>query len=356
MENLLTKDDLKDVMDRYSQQTLQAFKFLQTGRNVKGMLCDNAIPILLSYEEATVLSVGPDSDQREVKENASLAPRNIKTIQQASQDDLDKKFLSYSQAKKQEELLKYAQPSVNIDFEVYEATERWTKDSSSQYLWIEGPHDVEYPSQNTKTSISLILSARTTGIPSIFHFCGEYPVTLSSSDFYSRTTVSLVYGLIAQLWQHVASMRDSKFDRALSRLEGLDGTASSLPLAISLLKDLMIFKPPAMVCVIDCIQSLENPGNRELCDTLGEVIDLFCSFGDQYQMGSKLQYTDEGGNFVREENSNIQRMKTCFTTDGHVNTLGEMASLGKLDKVSYGSETSTSRHREGSELSGLDIK
>ncbi|RDW63357.1 hypothetical protein BP6252_10902 [Coleophoma cylindrospora] len=352
LQNVATKDDINELMERCWQWNQQLLKLTQTGKFAQVMLMDNAMPVMLGYEGSGSSSDGPDLNQREIetREVTSSTLNMSKIIHQATQDDLDKILLPFDQGKAQDELLMRGTASVDIDFEVYRALEQWTKTSSSQYLWIEGPHDVEYPSQNTFTSVSLILSARATGIPTIYHFCGEYPDALSSSDFYTWTTVSLIYSLISQLWQHVSSSKDSKFDFALSRLEGLDGTISSLPLAVTLLGDLMVFRPPVLFCVIDNIQELEDLRDPRLCDVLRKVVGLLCPSVDSHQIGNRLQNEKE------IESDNMQRIKTCFTTDGYVDVLGSMSSDERLDKVSYESKIGAFRHREGSDMSGLSVE
>ncbi|KAI4145955.1 MAG: hypothetical protein LQ341_002229 [Variospora aurantia] len=227
-----------------------------------------------------------------------------------------------------------------IDVEVQRRLLQWNRDPGFNNLWIQGPHEVSNPSQNTLAAVCLVALSRQNDIPCVFFFCALTPVDWGDNGQSSteRALMDLVKSLAIQLIfllpETFVSMRNlslNRFERLQDGLLGIEGT-------LDLLQDLRSLVPPYLHCVISGIEHLEDRGDEQHSRKLQRVLSTVIG-GYQHSAGEDLhQHWDRANDQAEKVSESLQTTKTCFTTDGYADSLAHLVEQGCLMKVEYSDE------------------
>ena len=209
---------------------------------------------------------------------------------------------------------------VTTDAEVYHTLHSWASSQKSLPLWIEGPFDVETPSQNTLTAASLVYTAQQSGASVISHFCGTGLIG-SRDTYYSRQLTTLMYSIIAQIAGLRGPDKFSALKLSKEELSKLNRSPESLPEALALFRQLFERRPQTLFIVIDSLNSVEDLDDKKQSSSLREFLDIICAPR-------------------RDDDHRVT--KICFTSDGHVSALGKFTARRQIQNVSY--EASDLKH------------
>ena len=207
---------------------------------------------------------------------------------------------------------------LSLNTEVFLRIQTWTGSSKCQTLLIQGPFQASFPSRYTLMSAYLVSTARKADIPVIQYFLqhpGDRQTSTSGSDSDDETDntaddgARLVYSLISQLLEFLPpGALESEFDFSSTRFASLSTSAEPLPVAISLLRDLLSIGPPLLFCVIDGLQFLA-PG------TLGGLWSLV--------------------DLLRGPRKDDRVLKVLYTTDGFVDALGKLDDDERMSVLDF---------------------
>lgn len=203
---------------------------------------------------------------------------------------------------------------LSIHPSVFQALQEWNSSKKSAYMWIEGPADVDMPSKNTMTSVSMVGIAQRSNTPYLAYFGQPCRVTgpKERAKRGNEMLIALIHTLISQLVNHFPESFEWDGDLSTTRFECLTGTEESTTPAILLLQDLLQAFPGPLLCLVDGLQYF--PREEKMTARFQKLVEIICDAG-------------QSSNQVR---------KVCFTTDGYVPAL---AGYKKLSRVTYECES-----------------
>lgn len=239
---------------------------------------------------------------------------------------------------------------VMVHTEIKSHITAWIRSATHRRLWIQGPHDVSSPSQNTLTAVCLVALSSQKDIPCISYFCdmrlGESP---ENAIFYRRQElIDMLRSLIVQMVLIMPEVVDTLLDFSPARFETLEQEAFSIDDVIQLLYDLRSVGPPYLHCIISGIEVLEDRDDIQHTQDLLRVLDAFTTIHEEKTAIAPDEVSEIGADKPRENLS--QTTKLCFTTDGYMDALARLAGDDRVDKVEYSSEVDESF---GEETSGV---
>lgn len=215
----------------------------------------------------------------------------------------------------------------------------WTKDTDSNALWIQGPHDVSNVSQNALTAVCLVALSRQNDIPCITYFCtlDAMESTIASELSYKKLLKDMIQSLIVQLVILMPERVITSVDLSSERFEKLQKDFFSIHETLQLLRDLRSLAPSYLHCIIDSAQILEN---REDKQHMKDLINTLSTLATMHRDNLKTipSRNLETAQSVNEEQCPLQITKLCFTTDGYVDALAQLVENDSLDKIEYSDE------------------
>jgi hypothetical protein len=236
-----------------------------------------------------------------------------------TREDLKNAISSYKNVPKpqDDELggILYDTSQVLLDAAVANRLQSWTKSDEADRLWIQGPRDTTRPSQNTLTAISLAALAKRHNIPLISYFCAIAD-DRHGADLVADSLAEMVSSLIVQMVAQLPSQFTTGIDLRSSRLRLVDKSVGSVSEKLELVRDLRSLLPKFVICIIDCLQILEDRSDRAHSRLLQQVIYCLCTLDSDLEDAKTLT-------------------KVCFTTDGYVDILGAAARADALEKIYY---------------------
>ncbi|EPE34731.1 hypothetical protein GLAREA_10425 [Glarea lozoyensis ATCC 20868] len=236
---------------------------------------------------------------------------------------------------------------LQLHTEILTRIARWSKNPISASLWICGMHQAERPSRYTLTTAHLVLATQNAGIPVLSYFCQRRALSRpivggeeqeedehedDEEERPAKSKVSMVVlSLIFQLVRLLPEVVTTQIDLSVSRFSSLAPTHSALPLAMSLLKDLLTFRPPLMFCFIDGLHLLNPTGMEKVeVEALREVLRILRFEGE---VGAGTGITGR-----------VERVaKTLFTTDGFCGILGGLRGESRLNVADFEGEGTVGR-------------
>ncbi|OOQ85138.1 hypothetical protein PEBR_27005 [Penicillium brasilianum] len=220
-------------------------------------------------------------------------------------------------------------PILQVDREVHNRLVTWLRAPSCTNFWIQGPHDVSQPSQNSMTA-SLAALARKNNIPCIIYFCSfaerHEPGISKASDL-----DSLLASIITQLVQLIPDNGYTEASLAPSRFSALVQGTLRVPEALQLILDIRNLGPRVVYGFIDNIQVLEGQSDQGYTKDFLRTIATLCRLG---RGAPRPDCT-----LVREDEGVALGTRICFTTDGYADSLAQASELQLLDKVEFGLDT-----------------
>ncbi|KAF5558748.1 hypothetical protein FPHYL_7339 [Fusarium phyllophilum] len=245
-----------------------------------------------------------------------------------------------AQWKKQVECLTEAAKQVallQIDRQVHHRLQAWLRDLSPTNFWIQGPYDVSRPSQNSMTAISLTALARTHNIPFVAYFCTFTDHGVLGMPKKADLEAFLV-SVVTQLVQLIPERGYSRADLSPARFAALAQGALNMGDTLQLLRDVRELGPRLVHVFIDNLQVLESRSNQAYTRDFLSTTAAFCRLkgGNRLPESASMPDTGELGFGT----------KICFTTEGYVDGLAQVAELQLLDKVEFDQETTETTSME----------
>ncbi|KAF6817604.1 hypothetical protein CSOJ01_02314 [Colletotrichum sojae] len=229
---------------------------------------------------------------------------------------------------------------VSVSAEMRADLVRMVSSRQSAALWIEGPADVESPSNATLLAAHLVRDLKQLSIPTIFHFV--YRPKNASLDR-ERALLEMVYSLVYQI--SLALPEHAYFEADLvEKVKSLpavpqtrSGVASSLAPVVDLLESLLRTLPPLLFCVVDGFELLVRDSNSpELKAAAKQFVACICEAA------------------VSQLTAQPQIFKSLWTTDGFCRNLQQARNSRVLAYVGFEDdedhESMTLRGREMSPL------
>ncbi|KAL9045746.1 MAG: hypothetical protein Q9214_001262 [Letrouitia sp. 1 TL-2023] len=233
-------------------------------------------------------------------------------------------------------------PQLMIDLEVQKHLRFWSKEPILNGLWIQGPHDVLNPSQNTLTAVFLVALSKKNGIPCVFYFCDLTAHTSSGSPqtYCQRALMKMVKSLTIQVASLIPASFGTTLDLSLARLEKLREDALKIDEVLNLFGDLRSLAPPYLHCVISGLQDLEDRDDVKQTQNLSCVLTTLTRIRKIDATETSYEDLKLASDQVKEVKQLSRTTKLCFTTDGYVDALAKLVEQDCLDKVSYLEEDS----------------
>ena len=246
---------------------------------------------------------------------------------------------------------------VSIDDQVKRRIDTWITNPCCEALWILGPHDVSHPSQNTLTAVCLIALSSRHDVPSLSYFCSLRTLSSPGSQLtHKEILLDMIKSFIVQLLLRCPEHITTELDLSSSRLSMLMEPDVDIGMALELFFDVRTLAPRYMHCVIEAVQELEDRGDaqhtRQLQRALREIVKppALWSSRNSGDPGPEVKEMD-APEPQRTRGSELERvMKVCFTSDGYVDALAELASRDEVEKVEYAEEAGQVGAEESSDL------
>ncbi|KGO51324.1 hypothetical protein PEX2_008910 [Penicillium expansum] len=221
-------------------------------------------------------------------------------------------------------------PLLQVNREVHNRLVTWLRASSSTNFWIQGPHDVPQPSQNSMTAVSLAALARNNNIPCIIYFC-SFTECHEPGDSKALDLGSFLASIITQLVQLIPDYGYTEADLSIARFAALARGMLSVPEVLQLILDIRVLGPRVVYGFIDNIQVLEDQSDQDYTQDFLRTIATLC------RLGRGAPRPDCA--IVREDEGVTLGTRMCFTTDGYVDGLAQASERQLLDKVEFDLET-----------------
>ncbi|RJE23955.1 hypothetical protein PHISCL_03714 [Aspergillus sclerotialis] len=212
---------------------------------------------------------------------------------------------------------------LQIDQHVHRQLKIWLKSSESTSLWIQGPHGVPRPSQNSMTAVSITALSGANDIPCISYFFSlTDPARSKMSN--SEALRMFLASLVTQLTKFIPEHGYSRASLEPSRFAALTQNNLTVDETLQLIYDVREIGPRYVHGVIDNFQLLEDRSDTAFTRDLLKTIGILCrlDYGNQYE--------DNG-----EGREPATRTRMCFTTDGYMDGLSQATALELITKVEY---------------------
>ncbi|KAK8850867.1 hypothetical protein PGQ11_013346 [Apiospora arundinis] len=231
--------------------------------------------------------------------------------------------------------------TVSVDLQIKRHLEAWKSSMTGNRIWVQGPHDVSHPSQNTLTAACLVGLANNAKIPFLSYFCSLKQQHQMSSPGLTPPDILLdmVKSLIVQLLLRQTSdaftidIPLTDFDRLL--------TGSDLDTALDVLHKLRGLVPSYCLCVIESVDVLEDRSDVAHTANLREVLREVINLGQPLE--EKEKEKAEGN-----EGDSYKTVKILLTSNGHVDVLAVAAQGGFLEKIACDGDESGDGEQLGS--------
>lgn len=233
---------------------------------------------------------------------------------------------------------------LRLDQEVHHRLVAWLRGPNSTNLWIQGPHGVSQPSQNSMTAISLAALARNNNIPCIVYFCTLAGQTLSGISKKVELG-SLLASIVTQLAQFLPDKGYAEADLCPERFAALAQGALDVVETLQLIRDVRNVGPKLVFGFVGNIQVLEVRADDAYNRAFLRVIASLCKLGGRSQLSGSAGTPNED----EHKGSALSGTRICFTTDGYVDGLAQAAELQLVDKVEFDLEAN---ERLGEEAGG----
>lgn len=240
---------------------------------------------------------------------------------------------------------------LRLDKDVHHRLVAWLRGPNSANLWIQGPHGMPQPSQNSMTAVSLAALARSNNIPCIVYFCtfaDQTPSRISKKVELG----SLLASIVTQLVQFIPDKGYAEADLFPERFAALARGALDVVETVQLIRDVRNVGPRLVYGFVDNIQVLEDRADGTYNRDFLRVIASLCRLGGR----SQLSETPVTPNEEEDEESVFSGTRICFTTDGYVDGLAQAAELQLVDRVEFDLETNERLGEEAGGILGWDTE
>lgn len=222
-------------------------------------------------------------------------------------------------------------PYLLVERQVHRQLTSWLQDFSSRNLWIQGPHGVPKPSQNSMTAVSIVALSHQNNIPTISYFCSlnyENQSRLTRRD----ALRAMLTSIIAQFVLFLPARGSTSVNLSLARFSSITQQTSTIDELLQLIRDLRMAGPRYLHCIIDNIQVLEDRSDPAYTRDLLMTIATLC------ELSSDVHAQNQDGNDIEVFGHSAVLTKTCFTTDGMMDGLSQAAEIDLLEKIEFGAD------------------
>lgn len=222
-------------------------------------------------------------------------------------------------------------PYFLVERQVHRQLTSWLQDFSSRNLWIQGPHGVPKPSQNSMTAVSIVALSHQNNIPTISYFCSLNYETQSRLTRRGALRAMLT-SIIAQFVLFLPARGSTSVNFSLARFSSITQQTSTIDELLQLIRDLRMAGPRYLHCIIDNIQVLEDRSDPAYTRDLLMTIATLC------ELSSDVHAQNQDGNDIEVFGHSAVLTKTCFTTDGMMDGLSQAAEIDLLEKIEFGAD------------------
>lgn len=214
--------------------------------------------------------------------------------------------------------------SLQIDQHVHHQLRTWLKSSGSTSLWIQGPHGVPRPSQNSMTAVSIAALSGANGIPCISYFFSLTDLTNSKTSK-SETLRMFLVSLITQITKFIPENGYSRASLEPSRFAALAQNNLTVDETLQLICDVREVGPRYVHGIIDNFQLLEDRSDTAFTRDLLKTIGMLC----------RLDYGSRVEDNCATKIEPATRTRMSFTTDGYMDGLAQATALELITKIEY---------------------
>ncbi|KAI1660270.1 hypothetical protein F4813DRAFT_387132 [Daldinia decipiens] len=213
----------------------------------------------------------------------------------------------------------------------------WIQSPLEDTIWIRGSrHGVWTPtSQNTLEAAYAKVISDKAEIPNVFYFYSlRYPVYhYQPEPSKGEMLLDMVKSIIVQLVMLLSEQPIyTDIDLSTERFLRLTDPGVSISTALSLLRDIRVFGPPYLNCIVEGLEKVESPTDtRHTQNLLRTLLELS---KHEPALASNVQFEDY---VVAKIN------RACFTSTGSVGVLDNMVNAGRVEKVVRTPYLSTAR-------------
>ena len=231
-----------------------------------------------------------------------------------------------------------------LDRQVCDHLSDWSKQTSSDSLWIQGPHGTATPSPNTITSIFLMTLARRNRLPFIFFICDARPHTASADHDCNAPNmlVDVLTSLIAQMVSLMPAIFSTSSSLSPERFEKLRQSSADFDMLLQLFVDCRAVLPFYLQCIIGGIENLEDRDDvrhtERLCrffQTLLTIDQDCCSVAKDSVQTRHIEDVTRETEPEGTQQPTSYITKVCFFTDGYVDVLGRLVDQNLINAIEY---------------------
>ncbi|KAJ1323734.1 hypothetical protein MN608_10979 [Microdochium nivale] len=227
----------------------------------------------------------------------------------------------------------------------------WLAGRDSTPLWIQGPHGVSHPSQNTLTAASLVAVARKNGASFVYYFAS---VQCRSPEAGCRTVQQLLLDLIKSLIVQLLLLArqsdgaDTTLYLEVAKIEQLPTRGPDFDHVLAVLRGLRPLVPRRLYCFVEAVQELEDRGDKLHTRNLRALFKELANLGQP--VTADPGSASDGEMTGRGDDELGKTVKICLLSDGHVDVLAASAQGGFIEKISYTSEVDDLGEDDGGQV------
>ncbi|KAI2776545.1 hypothetical protein F4815DRAFT_503236 [Daldinia loculata] len=202
----------------------------------------------------------------------------------------------------------------------------WIQSINEDTIWIQGSlHGVWIPtSQNTLEAIYAKVASDNAGIANVSYFYSLRPPVFTGQPEPSKgeMLLDMVKSIIVQLVMLLPEELYTDMNLSTERFLRLTDPGVNINTALSLMRDIRVFAPPYLNCIVEGLEKVESPTDaRHTRDLLRTLLELS-------KHTPELASNVRVGDYVA-----AKAVKACFTSTGNVVALDNMVNTGRAEKV-----------------------
>jgi hypothetical protein len=147
----------------------------------------------------------------------------------------------------------------------------WLEDLGAPWLWIQGPSSTDF---STMACASILRAAQEAQVPALHYFCqqevAQSATNITETELLLRLTYSIIYQIIKFCQFNPLSV--------ISKLRGdfnrLDGTVTSVPESLKILRELLTARSTDFLIIIDGVNLIDNTSGGEIRNQAYELLEI----------------------------------------------------------------------------------
>ncbi|KAF3401079.1 hypothetical protein DPV78_004951 [Talaromyces pinophilus] len=335
------------ALQRFLEEQFQNAQLLSGPSSTLALSSSGQHPHLLATEPSAQSLSGPSStlvvssgsqhqqllttESNALPEEDTLSPPTLYNYDRAEVASIVHEYVDLFKVEMRElvNMSSYA-PHLLVEQQIQRQLTVWLKDLSSRNLWIQGPHGVAKPSQNSMTAVSIVAVSHENNIPTISYFCS---LSFDNDPHLTRREAlrAMLTSIIAQFVLFLPARGSTSMNLSVARFSSMAHNTPSIDELLQLIRDLRMAGPRYLHCIIDNIQILEDRSDPAYTRDLLLTIATFCELASDVAPPQTRE-----GNDIEVFGHSIMITKTCFTTDGMMDGLSQAAEIDLLEKVEFG--------------------